>query len=269
MNVETKASKTVTRREAFKWVGKRVLETALFTSAVEIGSHLKTATEGIDKPLQVALDNFQKRESGAVPLETKYYSFDILTVAAERDFPTPDPDIAITIAKESAEFGMGGLIGNTAIAYALKDQSVDLNRFAGATSGIVARTIDDISTNVGIKTDEDPRFKEYGFIDYYFLGETNVALSNFPTEEELFLVSLVQLAPLVVSSWFLPFIGRNYLGNIPFIVSRNLGVASFIKDAYSVGDEVKGMIQKGANNDFITNYLKTLAEQAKQLKSTQ
>ena len=124
-------------------------------------------------------------------------------------------------------------------------------RVSGAVGAVIGSALDIGSTLRGIKEIWDPRFFEYGLDDHF--GERNpVIMTRTPTAARL-LVSAIPFSLLITAvAYQSPSVGHAY-GLIGFqTAAHNLRVVKRMKIAKNIGDELKVMVQDGAEaNDLV------------------
>lgn len=260
MGVETDLDKRGTRREAFKWMGKRIGETAIYiginVSAIGIVSYLSTnRTRTVEEEAWKNLEESKTivKEDGAIlevdrSLKTKYFARDIYVTSKLITDNTGNNDIVLAIT--------GALASNVAISYLLRNHPGLVNKSVGSLTAFSARTVDIMSTLAFAKYFNDPRFREYGLDNYFF--EANPTIGKHPSERKVALIGGITALVAGYAGWKLPWAGRNFIGSVPFLAHSNYRGAHAIKSSLEIGDQVEELIQLGKDRDYIVNFLQSM-----------
>lgn len=248
--------RNLSRREFFKRAGISVgtLGSVVginYLASLYTGSSMEEKQIARVKESRRVTESSRNDGSGYDQLKVRHFAEQICYVSSQMH---KDCDLG-----NPATFGyliLGYLAGDFLGGLALRKLSKKANSWIGSGSYLAGRVVDLLSTYAFAKVMHDPRFTEYG-LDAYF-AEVNPLVSGIPTTEELAVVGTATSLLGGLACYFLPNIGRGYLGASPFIASHNLDGRIQLISTIKIGDKVDEMIKQKKPVDEIKMFLSTV-----------
>lgn len=207
----------------------------------------------VQKQHEAAQNTGEDQTQEGAPLQTKVFAREIVDAAyREQSF-----DEAVDLLGLLASLFAGTMLGQTI----LRVQPEIFNRILGLGSGVVARSLDEISTFVAatVLSENENKIREYGLDAYFYENNPNLPADLTPKallDSEL--ISTLELAGITIAY---PATGKIYLSVTPFLFKSNLDVAHAAVVSLGLGDQVKAMIQQGKSEQEISNYLKNVGKE--------